>query len=160
MYDLRILDPVTDLAHFETAYNWRTRPRTKLQPDRMPFETFASTDPRHMTIGAFNGQLEAVFFFHEFGPKQMECHFTSRRGVSRETLLLSAREIVRLAFENGVEELVAWIVPRNRPLRSFVEALGFTLEGTESFPKRKSENCCTVSETEEFVKYAITRPVP
>jgi hypothetical protein len=157
--ELKLLDPLTDLDLFREAYNWRTRPKKHVQPDRMPFEVFSSADPSHIAVGAFNGEFLAVFFFHEFEPGCFEAHFTSKRGVSRETLLTAARETMSCFFENGARELTAWIVERNRPLRSFVESLGFAQqEGVSFFPCAQDNTTLnSVGDERNFVKYAIQR---
>jgi hypothetical protein len=149
MLELRLLDPLTDHLLYEEAYGWRPEPKAHLQPDRLPFEVFASDDPRHITMGLFNGQFLGLYFLHEIEPRIFQVHMTSRRKASRESLLLGAQEVVRLFFENGASELVAWIKPRNRPLRQFVEALAFT-------PKRKSELCGThLDEANAYIEYVL-----
>lgn len=156
MLELRLLDPKTDLALYREAYDWRGS-KAHVQPDRMSFETFAANDPNQIAIGLFNGQFLALYFLHETEPKKFQCHFTSRRKVSKEVLLTGAKEVARNFFENGATELEAWVTVRNKPLRSFLEALGFEAGETKLFPKLKSENSDTVSGMKEFVKYELRR---
>ncbi len=160
--ELKLLDPLTDVDLFREAYQWRLRPKRHIQPDRMPFETFSGTDSTHIVVGAFNGEFLAVFFFHEFEPGCFESHFTSKRGVSRDTLLMAARQTVTYFLENGARELTAWIVERNRPLRTFVEHLGFTeQERVSLFPCTQDDtHLNSVSSERNFVKYAISRKPP
>lgn len=152
MLELRLLDPQTDIDLYREAYDWR-RSKTHVQPDRMPFETFAANDPNQIAIGLFNGQFLALYFLHETEPKKFQCHFTSRRNVSKEVLLTGAKEVVRNFLENGATELEAWVTVRNKPLKSFLVALGFQASETKMFPKRNSKNSDTLSEMKEFVKY-------
>lgn len=163
MLELRLLDPAQDIALFREAYNWRLRPKKHIQPDRMPFEVFSAPNPSHIAVGVFNGEFLAVFFFHEFQPGCFESHFTSKRGVSRDTLLTAARQTMNCFLDNGARELTAWIVERNAPLRTFVEALGFT----EQERGVKFSTCAqndtplnSVSSERNFVKYAIKGEPP
>ena len=155
--DLRLLDPATDLHLFEEAYNWRPDRKPHVQPDRMPFEQFSANDPRQIVIGAFNGQLEAVFVFWEFEPKCFEAHFTTRKGIEKDLLYESAREVVACLLENGASQLVAWIIPRNTPLTRFVEGLGFQYVSRETFPCQNDTNGSTLTPDREFNKYVCTR---
>lgn len=158
--ELKLLDPLTDIELFREAYNWRPKSKKHVQPDRMPFEVFSAPDPSHIAVGAFNGEFLAVFFFHEFEAGKFEAHFTSKRGVSREDLLAAARQTMNYFLENGARELTAWIVERNRPLRAFVEDLGFTEQEHRVIPTELS-TCAqekgslnSVSVERNFVKYA------
>ncbi len=123
-YSLRLLDPATDLDLYREAYQWREKPKSHAQPDRMSFADF--TAPDGIAIGLFNDDLCAVYFLHETEPGSFECHFTSRRKVPRVPLLSAARQVARDFFAAGAGELHAWVTPRNRPLRSFLESIGFT----------------------------------
>lgn len=154
---LRLLNPESDLELFRESYGWRTAPKAHVQPDRMSFETFAANDPTQIAIGLFNGQFLAVYFLHETEPSKFQAHFTSKRGVPREVLLDGAKEVISQFLDNGATELEAWVTERNKPLRSFLEDLGFTAEGTKLLPKNKSKNFDTVSEMRKFIKYAIRR---
>src|SRR5712675_695648 len=121
LLQLRLLDPAADRALFEQAYNWRERPKRHTQPTRMPLEVFAASDPLQIAIGLFNSELIAVYFLHEVAPTVFEAHFTSRKGTGTRGTLNGAREVITQFLANGATEIVAWIVPRNRPLRQFVE---------------------------------------
>lgn len=161
--ELRLLDPVTDLSLYREAYEWRSGGRRVL-PDQMPFEVFADPDLRktQFAAGLFNGELLAVYFLHETEPKNFQAHFTSRRGVSRELLLTGAAEVAYQVLTNGAEEIHAWITPRNRPLRSFLESLGFTEQCVSFFPCADVSNGSTLPDGSQpegrtFVKYALYR---
>lgn len=156
-FTLQLLDPLTDLALYREAYNWRNDHRRVL-PDRMPFESF--TDPDALAVGLFDGELQAVYFLHEVEPRKFQSHFTSRRNVSRETLLVGAAEVAYQVLTNGAEEIEAWVTPRNKPLRSFLESLGFTCVTVQHFPCADVSNGSTLSaeprnQRREFVKYVL-----
>lgn len=154
--ELKILDPATDLELFREVYDWR-KPKKHVQPDKIPFESFIAEDPLQIVIGVFNGQFIAAFLLNEFEPGRFECHFSSKRGTPRETLVKGG-EIIRDAFfQNGAKELCAWVTVRNVALKGYLEALGFTPGEIKAFPKRISENSDSLPEMKEFVKYAITR---
>lgn len=153
--DLRLLDPLTDLELFHEAYFWRPEPKKHVGTNRATFEQFASTDPLQIVIGLFDPELIAVFVYYESEPKVYQSHFTAKRNIPRETLLDAAREINTCLLANGAERLTAFIVERNRPLRRFVEDLGFTLQGKFSAEKRKGKDCDTVPCSQVFVEYAI-----
>lgn len=156
-YRLQLLDPATDLDCYRQAYSWRLAKR-HVQPDRMPFETFASEHPAHVTLGLFNGELQAVYFLCEVEPAVYEVHFTSQRGVLRETLLDAARQVARLFLTNGAVELRAWIMPRNRALCQFLLDLGFVSAGYKDFSGQNDTDRNTLPSTRNqrqmFVKYA------
>lgn len=167
--ELRLLDPETDLELFHEAYNWRPERKKHLQPDRMPFEVFASQNPGHIAVGAFTDSFLAVFFFHEYEQGCFEAHFTSRRGVDRGVLLTAAKLTMAKFLENGARELTAWIVERNRPLRSFVESIGFTevarysaLDPQNSACVKTDTSLDSQSDTPErvYVKYAVKGEFP
>jgi len=130
MDDLRLqpLDPVVDLELYRIAYNWRSTPKRHTSAPQLPFEAFTEINPTHLTIGLFNGDLLAIYFLREWEPTKYEAHFTSKRGVPRETLLLGAKAILNLMLDNGATEVAALILPTNRPLRQFVTELGMTKE--------------------------------
>lgn len=146
MLELRVLDPVEDIELFKEAYSWRTRPKKHVQPNRAPFKSFVSDDPRQMVIGLFNGQFIAAFVFYEFDPQQYECHFTSRRGSSKENLIEGGKQIRDACLQNGAKELCAWITKRNLALKSYLEALDFSPIEEREF------------EGKPFVRYRVTRP--
>lgn len=149
----RILDPLTDLDLFHAAYSWRTEPKKHVGANRMPFEKFASSDPLQIVIGLFQPELIAVFVYLETEPKVYDCHFTAKRNVPRQTLLDAAREINACLLTNGAERLTAFIVERNRPLRTFVEELGFTAQGKFTAPKLINGNRDSVCSSQVFVEY-------
>ena len=123
MANLRLLEPETDLELFREAYNWRT-PKRHLSAPQLPFSQFSETNPTHLTIGLFNGELLAVYFLQEWEPTKYEAHFTSRKGVAREDLLQGAQAVLDLVLTHGGTEVSALILPANRPLRQFVTDLG------------------------------------
>lgn len=131
---LRLLDPVADLPLYHLSYNWRPRRKRHLQPTRMSFGDY--TDPHNIVIGLFDSDLCATFVLHETEAGIFECHFTSDVVVSRATLLHAAHHIVSLFLENGAVCLIAWVIERNRPMRRFVEELGFVLKGRQIFGER------------------------
>lgn len=137
MIELRILDPVTDIKFFREAYNWRTRPKKHIQPDRASFQTFTSTDPRQIVIGVFNGQFCAAFLLYEYEPGRFEAHFTSRRGTAKETLVEGGVMIRDAFLKNGAVELCAWITERNKGLRTYLEALGFQEDSQKEIDGRR-----------------------
>lgn len=139
--ELRLLDPAVDLPLYREAYNWRSGHRRVL-PDRMSFESF--TDPHALAIGLFNGELQAVYFLHEVEPRVFQAHFTSQRGTNWNTLLEGAAEVAYQVLTNGAEEIEAWVTPRNRPLRTFLESLGFT------------EHQATLFNNRLFIKYILS----
>jgi hypothetical protein len=152
MYQLRLLSPREDIDLYREAYLWRERPKKHVQPDRMSFEGFSSEDPRHIAIGLFNGQLLAVYFLHETEPGNFQAHFTSQRNVPYFPLLEGARKVTKAILENGGSEIHAWITPRNRVLKKFLETLQFAPVETKSFPKNKDSESVTV---QPFVKYVL-----
>ena len=125
---LRCLNPATEIDLFREAYEWRTRGR-----DRMPFESFAADDPSQIVMGLFNGQLEAVYFFHQYEPGKFEAHFTSNRKAPKQDVLAGAHRVVQILLENGATEITAWVMGRSLPLQRFVETLGFHPLGTQNF---------------------------
>lgn len=162
-YQLRLLDPSIDRALYETAYQWRSKPKKHVQPDRMPLKDFLADDPRHLTIGLFNGELQAVYFLDEFEPTKYEAHFSSRRDVSRETLLSGASTVASLLLSNGATEICAWVTKRNTPLRSFLESLGFTPDSVSEFPCQEGEDSPTLHPERNqriFVRYSLKRTIP
>lgn len=156
MLSLRLLQPEQDVDLFRRAYDWRGQ-KKHVQPDRMPFEVFSAPDPSHIAVGLFNGELLAVYFLHEIEPSKFQAHFTSQRGVSRQVLLNGAQKVIKAFLENGATQIEAWIQERNRPLRRFVETLGFLETETCAFTKNKDLDSCSVS---AFVKYVRYGKVP
>jgi len=128
----------------------------------MPFETFTDTDPTHLTIGLFNGELLAVYFLREWEPARYEAHFTSRKGVPRETLLWGARQVMNLVLSNGGAEICALVLAENRPLRQFVTELGLQRVGMMRFTSCQNDTEASSiankrNHRDVFVKYAATR---
>lgn len=128
-YELRLLDPATEQHLFAESYNWRA-PKSHVQPDRMAFEDFAAINDTQITIGLFNGELQAVYFLQEVEPSVYQAHFTTRRGLSREIALQGARETAKLLLENGASQIDAWVTIRS-PLRRFLTDLGFQETGEQ-----------------------------
>lgn len=157
--ELRLLDPATDASLYREAYIWRPKHKSHVQPDRMSFEKFASNDPRHLTIGLFNGEMRALYFLREVEPRIFEAHFTSRPQTPREALLIGAAEVAYQILANGAEEIHAWVTPRNKPLRSFLESLGFTVSCVSLFPCANVLNSSTLPDEprnqRQFVKYVL-----
>jgi hypothetical protein len=60
---LRPLDPTTEQELFQLAYSWRSKPRRHAQPDRLPFDSFAASEPTQIVMGLFGGELQAVYMF-------------------------------------------------------------------------------------------------
>lgn len=141
--ELRVLDPTADIELFREAYSWRS-PKKHLQPDRMPFEEFSKDDPSHIAVGVYDEHLVAVYFFQEYEAGRFESHFTSRKFVSRQILLEAAHLIITCFFSNGASQFIAWIVEQNRPLRSFVESLGFSASESREFDGKP------------FIRYSLT----
>lgn len=157
-YILRLLDPLTDQPLFAAAYNWRSAPKRHTQPDRLPFAVFADNNPAHLAIGLFNGELQAVYFMIEVEPSIYEAHFTSQRNVSREVLLEGAQQVADAVLSNGGSEIHAWVTPRNKPLQSFLGALGFTATGSQIFPCQNDTDGASLSSDRNqrmFVKYSL-----
>jgi len=153
LLSLRLLDPIADRDLFVTAYEFR-QPKKHLSAPRIDFETFIDTNPTHLTIGLFNGELQVVYFFQEFQPRHFDAHFTSRKGVSRETVLEGGRQVLDLILSNGGEEVSALILPVNRPLRQFVAELGMARIGTMLFTS--VDDLAEDSKPRVFLKYAAT----
>lgn len=144
---LQLLDPLADLELFREAYRWR-KTKKHAQPDRAPFETFASNDPRQIVVGVFNGSFVAAFLLYEWQEGgYFECHFTSKRGTPRETLIEGGRMIRDAFLQNGAVELCAWVTKRNSALKNYLAALNFS-------PVEEKEFC-----QKPFIRYHVTRPV-
>lgn len=126
---LRALDPTTELKLFQEAFSWRPRTKRHLQLNRMSFEDFSADVPNQVVIGMFHEQLVAVYMFIETFPHIYEAHFTSRKDASHADVFAGARTMVDWFHSQGAV-VTAEIVERNRPLRAFVEALGFVLENS------------------------------
>ena len=156
-YKLRPLDPESDLELFRVAYNWRT-PKKHTQPGRMTFEAFSATDPTQLVVGLFNGELQAVYAIVEWEPRRFEVHFTSAKSAPKEPVRLGAQQVLNFMLENGAEEVVAFVVSRNRPLRKFVESIGFKKDALIEFStcaEMAQEPNMTQRNQRTFVKYAI-----
>ena len=126
---LRAIDPQTEQELFQAAYNWRNKPKK----NRLPFEEFAKDDPSQITLGLFNGELHAVYFFHQIGPSQYQVHFTSKRTADRGLVLAGAATLVRWFQENNLE-MVAYVTKRNAPLWRFAESAGMVRRDTLAHP--------------------------
>jgi len=154
---LRLLDPTTDLDLYRQAFAWR-KPKAHISGPQMAFEAFSADKPTRLTIGLFNGELQAVYFLREFEPKCYESHFTSRKGVSREVLVWGAKRIIELLLENGAAEICALILAGNRPLRRFVVDIGMTQESQILFTCVKTLQESNIfsprNQREMFIKYA------
>ena len=158
-FTLRLLEPSTDLDLYREAYSWRKSKR-RIQPDRLPFEEFAAESDTQLTVGLFNGELQAVYFLHETEVGDFQCHFSTRRGLSRDVALEGARHTARLLLTHGARQLHAWVTQRNRPLCSFLESLGFTETETRQFPLRNDTDSGSLpfegnQPSKTFVKYVL-----
>jgi hypothetical protein len=121
---LRALNPQTELDLFRESYGWRPNPKKHLQLNRMSFEEFSADSPNRVVIGLFNGKLCAVYMFIEVRPKVFEAHFSSRKDTPVEQVFAGGKTMLNwFHFQGAI--VTAEIVERNRPLRVFVEALGF-----------------------------------
>ncbi len=159
---LRLLDPVADIELFRESWLWRT-PKRHISAEQMSFETFAANDPTHLTVGWFNSELLAVYFFQEWQPKCFEGHFSSKKGTSREILLRGAREILNLMLTNGADEVSALIRPENKPLRQFVTDLGMKYVGRELFTCVNDMNNVILTQRNQrkvYVKYVKMKDAP
>jgi hypothetical protein len=147
---LRSLDPKTEQHLFQTAYFWRNKPKK----NRLSFEDFAKDDPSQITLGLFNGELQAVYFFHEIAPNVMQAHFTSSRKTDKSLVLAGARTLVQW-FEQNDLQMVAYIHKRNTVLRRFVEDVGLVgLVDTEKSCCQNDTDGGTVSPTTQlWVEY-------
>lgn len=156
-YSLRLLDPTEDADLFRLAYLWRSRPKSHVQPDRMPFEEFAAVRDDQIAVGLFNGTLRAVYFLHETEPGNYQAHFTSEHGLSREALLAGAAQVAHDFFEAGATQIHAWVTERNGPLRSFLEALGFECVAVQQFTGQDDTDRSTMPPVryQRFVKYVL-----
>lgn len=152
---LRLLDPTTDLELYRTAFSWRPRPKRHVQPDRMSFDDFLNAS---LVVGLWDPEFRAVFVFCEDEFGVFDCHFTADVVVPRETLLAAARQITTLMLDNGAIRLTADIVDRNRPMRRFVEALGFIAIDTRPITTRQNDtgSDTLIPQTRNFVKYALS----
>ncbi len=158
-WQLRLLDPVSDLDLYHEAFSWR-QPKRHLSLPRIDWDDFTANNPTNLTIGLFNGELQALYFFQEYYPRHFEAHFTTRKGVPRETVLQGGKEVLDLILSNGGEQVDALILPVNRPLRRFVTQLGFTQVGHCEFSTcedlLKGSSILTRNQRREqmFVRYA------
>lgn len=123
---LRSLDPVTERHLFEVAYNWRLKPKRHTQPDRMPLEDFAATDPTQVVLGLFNGELQAVYLARDVGNARCELHYTCQRHTPREYLVWAGGTIVNWLRGNGWREVGVWLIPRNRAYVRMAEDCGLS----------------------------------
>lgn len=158
MYELRLLDPASDLPLFEEAYEWRSRLKKHAQPDRMSFETF--TDPAALAIGLFNGEFCAVYWLWETEPKCFEAHFTSKRGTPRSLLLTGAGEVIENILAHSGTEIHAWVTTRNGALRHFLKDLQFVAQEESQITCQPVSGCPTLPtdahlEHRSFVKYVL-----
>ena len=142
--ELRVLDPTTDIELFKEAYSWRPEPKKHVQTNRVSFEQFASNDPLNLIVGVFTDQLIAVYAFYEYDKHRFDSHFTARKHTSRRLLEWVGRWIIQCFMENGAKELSAWIQKQNRPLRSYVETLGFSITESREFDGKP------------FIRYSLT----
>lgn len=142
--ELQLLDPTADLDLFQEAYKWRAA-KKHVQPDRASFEAFIADDPHQIVVGVFNGQFCAAFLLYEWKEQHFEAHFTSKRGTSREILIEGGKLIRDAFFENGAQELCAWVTKRNIALKGYLEALGFSPGEEKEFQQKP------------FIRYQITR---
>lgn len=156
-YVLRLLEPTADAKLFRLAYNWRQRPKSHVQPDRMPFEEFAADRDDQIAIGLFNGELRAVYFLHETEPGNYQAHFTSQRQVPRGSLLAGAEQVIDDFFRAGAIQIHAFVTERNTPLKVFLTQLGFTEAGTQQFPCQNDTDVSNIPQrsTRAFVKYVL-----
>lgn len=155
---LRALDSKTDIKLFREAYHWRKQKTSKLRPDRMSFDDFVQDDPSQIVMGLFNGSLCAIYLFKEVSRGIFDAHFTSRRDVPREYVVAGGRWMVRWFMRNGAEEVIAYVVEQNSPLRAFVEDVGFQVDTLVEFSSRQDDtDGGTVSPVRSFVKYAVRR---
>ncbi len=120
----------------------------------MSFEDFAKDDPSQIALGLFNGELQAVYFFHEIAPNTFQSHFTSSRKADRGLVLAGAITLVKW-FEQNDLIMVAYIHRRNIPLRRFVEDAGLVgLVDTEKSCCQNDTGGGTVSPTTQlWVEY-------
>jgi len=154
---LRLLEPETDLDLFRLAFSWRT-PKKHLSGPQMSFEAFSETNPTHLTIGLFNGELLAVYFLREYDPARYEAHFTSKKGVPRDVLLQGARAVINLLLDNGAAEICALVLAANCPLRRFATDLGMKRECVIKFSSCaemiQESSIQTRNQRGFFIKYA------
>ena len=128
---LRALDPAADIELFRESFSWRTSPKKHVRVNRMPFEEFSANYSNQVVMGLWNGQLCAVYLFREIAPKVFESHFTSRKNAKVEDVFAGGKTMLNWFHSQGAE-VQATVVERNRPLRAFVEALGFVAQGMET----------------------------
>lgn len=134
MLTLRALDPVSDLALFKESYNWRQSPKRNTRVNRMSFEDFAADDLHRVVMGLFNSHLCAVYMFIEVEPKRFEAHFSSRKDADVSEVFAGGKTMLNWFHSQGAI-VTAEIVEKNRPLRAFVEALGFKENGRHGVGK-------------------------
>lgn len=146
-YVLRALDPQTEQPLFQEAYNWRTGKKRHTRTNRMTFEQFAGDFHNQVVIGLFNGHLCAVYMFIEVKPHTFEAHFSSRKDTPTAQVFAGGKTMLNWFQERGAV-VTAQVVVRNRPLRAFIEALGFKLVGTE-------DNCCKTVQGERTIHQIV-----
>lgn len=147
---LRALNPQTEQHLFRDSYLWRNKPKK----NRLPFDEFAKDDPSQIALGLFNGELQAVYFFHEIAPNQLQAHFTSSRKADRCLVLAGAITLVKW-FEQNDLQMVAYIRKRNRPLRRFVEDAGLAclIDTNNSYCQNDTEGGTVSATTQLWVEY-------
>lgn len=130
--ELRGLNPDGDIDLFREAYAWRDKKNKR----RMGFEEFARTDAQQARVGLFNGEFIALYGVTEYAPAHYDMHFTSKRGAPRQYLVAGGIRITNWLIENGACEVSALIMARNRPLREFLEACGYSFVSETVFEEQ------------------------
>ena len=162
-YLLRALDPKTERDLYREAYQWRLKPSKVRRKQVIPFEEFAADDPTQITLGLFNGELVAVYFFHQIGESEWQAHFTSRRDADKWAVLRAAQELVDWFKANNLQ-MTAYILARNTPLCHFVEAAGLTRvsERQNKVLQSDTDGVSLPPANETFVEYrsGVIKPGP
>lgn len=131
--ELRHLDAVRDIELFREAYNWRTLRSRRASGEQMPLEEFVADNPTQAVMGLFNGEFLAAYMVREYAPQHYDMHFTAKRQVPREYLVVGGMQLTNWLIKNGAVEVSAYIVARNTALRKFLEDCGYKLERSVRF---------------------------
>ena len=128
MLIIRSINPQTERELLEVAYLWRPG---KPRKNRMPFDQFAADYPNQVVMGLFNGDLIAVYFFHQIGETEYQAHFSADRKADRSAVLAGAKQLVEWFQQNGLQ-MSAFVHKRNTALRRFVESAGLMYQKDSS----------------------------
>jgi hypothetical protein len=160
-YDIRRLDPITDSALFEAAYNWlvdspQWRKDTEAVFGTLDREEYlaATHAPHRIDIGVFeDGELTALVTLTLVGHSTYEVHFEASRGASAKTVVAAGWEIRDQMFRYGMQCAYTWTPHWNRRVLAINKAIGFQPDNVSMW--RGSIGDRTI----EWVRYSLTNPL-